>query len=154
MKFNIPAHIKRLVLVFLIFISLFLLLRHLLIPASFGKYGHYRAESITENSSLQPHYAGQAACFECHQDIEDIKAQDVHSGLHCEICHGPGVKHIASADTADIIKPSGRDFCGKCHGLNIARPGNIIKQIDLNKHNVGKSCTDCHNPHEPWKKRK
>jgi hypothetical protein len=83
-----------------------------------------------------------------------MKVQDVHNGVHCEICHGPGLKHVSSGDTADIIKPAGREFCSKCHAINIARPGNVIKQVDLAKHNVGKNCTECHNPHEPWKKRK
>ena len=64
---------------------------------------------------LEIHYAGQQACFECHQDIEDLKAQDVHSGIHCETCHGPGQKHVVSGEAADILKPSGREFCGSCH---------------------------------------
>ncbi len=150
MNFNIPTHIKRLILVFVIFISLFLLARHFLIPDTFGKYGPYRAASLDEYSLIEIHYSGQQACFECHQDIEDMKAQDVHSGIHCETCHGPGQKHVTSGEAADILKPTGREFCGRCHVINPAKQKNAIFQVDLNKHNIGKNCTDCHNPHQPW----
>ena len=108
MNFNIPAHIKRLILAFAVFISLFLLARHLLVPDSFGKYGPYRAAALDDYSLFETHYAGQKACFECHQDIEDVKSQDVHADIHCETCHGPGQKHIDTGEASDILKPSGR----------------------------------------------
>jgi hypothetical protein len=154
MKFYIPPQIPRLIIAFSIFIALFLLARHFLVPATFGQYGHYRAASLNDNSMPEIHYSGQQACFECHQDIEDLKAKDVHSDIHCEICHGPGQKHVISADAADIVKPSGREFCGSCHAQNAAKPKNAIVQIDLNKHNVDKNCIECHNPHQPWEMKK
>jgi hypothetical protein len=150
MNFNIPRHIKRLILVFAAFIALFILARHFLVPASFGKYGHYRAASLEENAQFEIHYAGQQACFECHQDIQDLKLQDVHSLIHCETCHGPGQKHVLSGEASDIIKPSGREFCGSCHQNNSARLTDAVFQVDLAKHNIGKNCTECHNPHQPW----
>lgn len=145
-----PLHIKRLLLVFAIFIALFLVARHFLVPESFGKYGHYRANALDESAKLEIHYAGQQACFECHQDIEDLKAQDVHSSIHCETCHGPGQKHVVSSEASDIFKPSGRDFCGSCHKKNAARLKDAVFQVDLTEHNIGKNCTECHNPHQPW----
>lgn len=154
MKFYIPPQIPRLVIAFAIFISLFLVARHFLVPDTFGKYGHYRAASLIDNAKPEIHYAGQQACFDCHQDIEDLKAKDVHSDIHCEVCHGPGEKHVISSEVADIFKPSGREFCGSCHALNAAKPKSAIFQIDLNKHNVGKNCTECHNPHQPWEMKK
>jgi hypothetical protein len=150
MKFNIPLHIKRLILVFAIFIALFLVARHFLIPESFGKYGPYRAASMDDYTRLEIHYSGQQACFECHQDIEDLKAADVHSGVHCETCHGPGQKHVVSSEASDILKPSGREFCGNCHKKNAARSKDAVFQVDLAEHNIGKNCTECHNPHQPW----
>jgi hypothetical protein len=154
MKLYIPPQIPRLALAFAIFISLFLVLRHFLVPDTFGEYGHYRGASLIDNQLPEIHYAGQQACFDCHQDIEDKKAQDVHSSIHCETCHGPGQKHVVSSEAADIIKPSGREFCGRCHSVNPARRLNAVFQVDLNKHNVGKNCTECHNPHQPWEKLK
>lgn len=154
MKFYIPTHIKRLILVFAIVISLFLVARNLLVPDTFGKYGHYRAATLDDYSLLEIHFAGQQACLECHQDVEDLKAQDVHSDIHCETCHGPGQKHVTSGEATDILKPSGREFCGSCHIMNAAKPKNAITQIDLNKHNIGKNCIECHNPHQPWEMKK
>ena len=82
MKFYIPPQLPRLALAFTIFILLFLLLRYLLVPVTFGEYGHYRGASLIDNASAEIHYAGQQACFECHQDVEDLKKQDVHSEIH------------------------------------------------------------------------
>jgi hypothetical protein len=154
MKFYIPPQLPRLGLAFAIFISLFLLLRHLLTPDTFGEYGHYRGASLGDNALPEIHYAGQKACFDCHQDVEDLKNQDVHSDIHCETCHGPGQKHVLSADTADILKPTGREFCGRCHKLNAAKKKDAVFQVDLTKHNVEKNCTECHNAHQPWKMKK
>jgi hypothetical protein len=150
MKLYIPPQLTRLSIAFAIFISLFLLLRHFLVPDTFGQYGHYRGASLIDNESVEIHYAGQQACFECHQDIEDLKLEDVHSTIHCETCHGPGQKHVVSGDIADIIKPSGREFCGSCHAKNAAKPKETIFQVNLAEHNTGKNCVECHNPHQPW----
>jgi len=154
MKLYIPPQIPRLALAFAIFISLFLLLRHFLVPDTFGKYGHYRAASLIDNAKPEIQYAGQETCFKCHQNIEDKKSQDVHSEIHCETCHGPGEKHVLSSKVEDIFKPSGREFCGKCHSLNAAKLKSAVFQIDLEKHNTGKNCIECHNPHQPWEMKK
>lgn len=154
MKLNIPPQIPRLALAFAVFISLFLVTRHFLRPVTFGEHGHYRGASLIENAQPEIHYSGQVACFKCHQDIEDKKAQDVHSEIHCETCHGPGQKHVISSKLADIMKPSGREFCGTCHSLNAAKQKNAVFQIDLAKHNIGKNCIECHNPHQPWEMKK
>jgi hypothetical protein len=150
MKLYIPPQLKRLALAFAIFISLFLLVRNMLVPATFGQYGHYRGASLAENADHENHFAGQKACLECHQDIEDIKLTDVHSNIRCETCHGPGQKHITSGEAADIFKPGSREFCGNCHQKNAAKRLTTIVQIDLNVHNTGKNCIECHNPHKPW----
>ena len=139
------------VVAFAIFIALFLVLRHILVPDTFGQYGHYRGASLTDNAAFEIHYAGQQACFECHQDIEDLKTQDVHSTIHCETCHGPGLKHTETSEAGDVIKPSEREFCGSCHALNAARRPDAIVQVDLKKHNTEKKCIECHNAHQPWK---
>jgi hypothetical protein len=154
MKFYVPPQLTRLALAFAIFISLFLLLRHFLVPATFGQYGHYRGASLMENALPEIHYAGQEACFKCHQDIEDLKAKDVHSEIHCETCHGPGLKHSEKGDTTGYPRPAGREFCALCHTLNAAKRKDAIVQIDPQKHNIGKKCIECHNPHQPWEMKK
>lgn len=150
MNFYIPPHIRRLILAFAIFIFLFLLVRHFFVPDTFGAYGHYRGAALMDNASAEIHYSGQKACFECHQDIEDLKAQDLHSEIHCETCHGPGQKHVVSSDSADISVPAGRASCGLCHSINAARKKDAVLQVDLKEHNVEKNCIECHNPHQPW----
>jgi DnaJ-class molecular chaperone len=109
---------------------------------------------LIDNTLPEIHYAGQQACFVCHQDIEDKKAQDVHSDIHCETCHGPGEKHVVNSKVEKILKPTGREFCGSCHALNAAKLKSAIFQIDLYKHNIGKNCIECHNPHQPWEMKK
>ena len=154
MKFYVPPQLTRLAIAFAVFISLFLVMRHFLVPATFGQYGHYRGASLEDNAKPEIHYSGQQACIECHQDIQDLKVQGPHNGVHCEICHGPGQKHVLSGEAKDILKPSGREFCGSCHAKNAAIHKGAIKQVDMNKNNVGKNCTECHNPHQPWKVKK
>jgi len=46
-----PAQLNRILLLFIAFIGLFLLVRHFLIPESFGQYGHYRGESLNDIAS-------------------------------------------------------------------------------------------------------
>ena len=144
-----PPQIKRLLPLFALFIGLFLLVRHFLVPATFGEYGHYRGMSLRENAENSRHYAGKTACAECHDDMASELASDVHSGLSCEICHGPGLDHATYSDSVGISKPSGRDFCGLCHSLNPARKKNVIVTIDLNDHNPEYDCIMCHPSHKP-----
>ena len=119
MKLYIPPQLKRLAIAFAIFISLFLLLRHFLVPDTFGQYGFYRGASLTDNASPTIHYAGEKACFDCHQEIEDAKKEDVHSTIRCEACHGPGGEHIANGGDVDkIVSSSSADICGRCHSGN------------------------------------
>ena len=150
MNFYIPPQLKRLFLAFAIFIFIFLLVRHFLLPDSFGELGPYRADALIDNAQVEMHYAGQQICFECHQDIEDSKTMDLHSEVHCETCHGPGLKHTESGEAKDIIKPATREFCGRCHNINAARRTETISQVDLNEHNIEFNCIECHNPHQPW----
>ena len=154
MKFYIPPQLTRLAPAFAIFIVLFLALRHFLLPDTFGEYGHYRGASLIDNAQREIHYSGQQSCFECHQDIEDLKAQDVHSEIRCEACHGPGQKHVLSGESADILKTTSRESCGLCHARNAAKQKSAIFQVDLKEHYIEKKCIECHNPHQPWEMKK
>jgi hypothetical protein len=145
-----PPQIKRLLPLFAIFIGLFLLVRHLLIPDSFGEFGHYRGLAIQENAAALPHYAGKEACAECHDDMAASLASDAHAGIACETCHGPGLDHVNYPDSIEIKKPAGREFCALCHALNPARNKDVVVQIDVKDHNIENDCIECHNPHMPW----
>ncbi|MBN2172637.1 MAG: NapC/NirT family cytochrome c [Bacteroidales bacterium] len=145
-----PVQLKTLLPLFILFILAFLIIRHFLVPDSFGQNGHYRAESLEENADHPIFYAGKAVCIECHDDIAALLDSDAHSGLSCEVCHGPGALH---ADDFEIKleKPGTREFCGSCHQIHPARRIEVINQVDIKEHHLErKNCIDCHNPHAVW----
>jgi len=168
-----PLHIKRLIIVFAVFIVLFLILQRLLKPDSFGEIGHYRTKAIEENTQAALLYAGFARCSSCHDSIRMGIAEGLHNMLACEICHGPGLKHALYAgmfigshlpDSLLLHKPDERKDCAVCHQINPARikvlfdtvDNTLIRQINVMEHNLmskktkkERKCISCHNPHQP-----
>ena len=145
-----PSQLRTLIPLFILFIVLFLVARHFLVPESFGEAGHYRFNSIEDNRAKPMHYAGIEACNECHDDYVLELRSNMHAGLICETCHGPGLAHYDNPDSARLIIPDQREHCGLCHSYNPSRNSEVITMIDLNEHNVENQCIDCHNPHSPW----
>lgn len=146
-----PSQLKSLLPLLVVFILIFLIARHFLVPESFGKYGHYRANAMDEIGALPIHYAGKEECAACHDKEAAQLSSDVHAGLSCEVCHGPGAKHADDPETNKLIKPGTREDCGKCHNINPARRIEVIDQIDIKTHHLEKeNCIDCHNPHAVW----
>ena len=146
-----PVQIKRLLIYFTVFIGLIAVSRYLLVPESFGQFGHYRGNSLAENADKPIHYSGAEACNECHDDIMLSKNSDLHADLSCETCHGPGQAHFDDPEAFPVERPSGRDYCTSCHAMNPARNPRVIAQIDPEDHNTDHDeCIDCHNPHMPW----
>ena len=148
-----PQHIKRLIMVFVVFIILFLILQHILKPVSFGKLGHYRELSIHENSIKPLYYAGAVNCSNCHDSIHVIKAEGFHAQLNCEVCHGPGLKHALYAgqfkgrqlpDSLILTMPNERRDCAICHEINAARikilfdtiNNTMVRQVNVMEHNL------------------
>ncbi|MCK4749497.1 MAG: hypothetical protein KAT15_20730 [Bacteroidales bacterium] len=146
-----PVQLRRLIPLFVISIALFLLIRHFLVPDSFGQYGHYRGDALIDVASKEIVHASKEDCYDCHDDIQEKVANDSHAGLSCIICHGPGLAHVNDPWEGKINKESGREFCGRCHDLNAARSTDVIFQIDITTHHTEKqNCIECHNPHEVW----
>ncbi|MEK7287628.1 MAG: hypothetical protein AAB091_03600 [Elusimicrobiota bacterium] len=144
-------HIAHLAILFVFVIAAFFIGRILLVPKSFGKIGHYRADAIKEVRALPIRYAGQEACKDCHGAIFSAKISDGHKKISCESCHGAGGSHVENPADAKPSKPSEkqmREFCGVCHSQNISRPRNF-PQVDMYAHNPGLSCNGCHDPHKP-----
>lgn len=144
-----PKYIIRLILLFALFLISFLVLRHFLVPESFGDLGHYRANAIDDIASLPVKYTGNSACIDCHEEIDTLKRTDKHAFINCESCHGPGYLHIEDPTPENIVRNTEREFCGRCHTKNASR-AKIIKQVDLAEHNTESKCVECHNPHAPW----
>ncbi len=97
-----PAQLNRILLLFIAFIGLFLLVRHFLIPDTFGQYGHYRGDSLEDNMSREMTYADKEDCFACHSDIQEKLENEMHAGLSCLICHGPGRRHVEDPQIGNI----------------------------------------------------
>jgi len=146
-----PEQLKRLLPLFAIFVILFLIVRHLLTPDSFGQYGHYRGDALKENANKELIYTTKEECFECHSDIAELVEADVHFEISCLSCHGPGLEHVNNPEADNIEKDGSREFCGRCHSINPARSTNMIFQVDIKEHYPErKNCIDCHNPHQVW----
>ena len=145
-----PKIIFRLLLSFVVFVSVFILIRHFLVPYSFGDNGHYRALSIEDNKNRTLFYKGDEACNECHKDVFDLTETDVHSEISCETCHAP--KITASTD-CKVNPPTVKgtiNFCSQCHTQNSAREAIGFPNIDIEEHKGDQNCIECHNPHAPW----
>ncbi len=122
--------------------------RLILVPKTFGEFGHYRGAAPNEVASRDITYAGSNACMDCHSDIYELKRESNHKGLACEVCHGPAEAHVNAPDSIKPTIPRGRGYCPLCHGYNPSRPSGF-PQILPELHNPGKACITCHNPHQP-----
>ena len=61
------GHLFRFAFLFVVAFVVFLLVRHFVVPKSFGEYGHYRGAAIGEIAARPLHYAGHETCETCHQ---------------------------------------------------------------------------------------
>ncbi len=141
--------LSRLAIVFVLLISGYIAARYLLVPETFGDLGHYRAASIDDIVAQPIKYTGHEICFECHDDIFEIKQASYHKDVNCEVCHGPGIEHVEDEDL-EILPPAPRErgFCPLCHEYNPSRPTGF-PQIEVISHNPGEPCITCHNSHDP-----
>lgn len=141
-------HLIRLAAVILIACIAFVVLRAAVVPKSFGKYGHYRADAISEIAARPIAHAGHEVCEACHTDIADQKKLGRHVVVPCEACHGPQARH---ADDPATIKPPKLDtavVCARCHEANSAKPREF-PQVATADHSAGLACDTCHQPHRP-----
>ena len=145
---RIPQQIISLAILFALAIGALVWARILLIPESFGRYGHYRADAVDEIISQEIKYAGYRACIDCHDDISELKERSHHRDVSCEVCHGPAAKHTDSPDEFTPEAPRGRGYCPLCHGYNPSRPTGFPQIITM-FHNPGQPCMKCHDPHNP-----
>lgn len=119
-------------------------------------------------------------CYGCHTTASTTKGQfnpaALVPGVGCESCHGPGLNHVAAAnsgvaDSGDsaIFNPGklnridSVDFCGACHRTpkDVLASGNLgVFRVRFAPYRLEKSecwkqgddritCTACHDPHKP-----
>jgi ABC-type nickel/cobalt efflux system permease component RcnA len=146
--FKDTEHLLRLFAVLVIGVVAFVVLRAAVVPKSFGKYGHYRADAITEIASRPIAHAGHEVCEGCHTDVVDQKKLGKHVVVPCEACHGAQAKH---ADDPANVQPPKLDtavVCSRCHEANSAKP-KAFPQVVTADHAQGIACDTCHRPHRP-----
>lgn len=140
-------HLVRLAAVMLIVLAAFVILRTLIVPKSFGEYGHFRGAAIAEIAAKPIVHAGHQTCEGCHSDIADKKKTGKHVVVACEACHGALANH---ADDPSI-QPAKLDtavLCARCHEENSAKP-KWFPQVVTAEHSGGLACDTCHQPHTP-----
>jgi hypothetical protein len=142
------GHLFRLAAVFAIGLVLFFVARGFMVPHSFGEYGHYRGDALTEIAARPAAFAGHQACETCHTDVLDTKKNSKHARVNCEACHGPLARH---ADDPSALEPAKLDtavLCVRCHEANIAKPRDFPQVVSAD-HSSGLPCDTCHQPHSP-----
>jgi uncharacterized CHY-type Zn-finger protein len=145
--FKDAGHLFRFAFLFVIAFGVFLVIRHFVVPKSFGEYGHYRGAAIAEIAARPVNFAGHETCETCHADILAVKAPGKHANVNCEACHGPLAKHAEDPS----IQPPKLDtavLCVRCHAASAAKPKNF-PQISADEHSGGVPCETCHQPHSP-----
>lgn len=134
----------------------FLIVRAFLIPASFGKYGFYRADNVQEQMNKPVSFAKRGTCGNCHDKIVQVHTKAKHQSVQCQNCHAPLVLHVKNDDFVGEmpIKRSPK-MCLRCHRKLPSRPLDF-PQIDSKDHlgvaeqllPIGE-CIKCHHPHDP-----
>jgi hypothetical protein len=146
-RFKDAEHLLRLALVFIAGVILFVVVRAILVPRSFGQYGHYRGNAIGEIASQPVHFAGHQTCETCHADLAAVKSKGKHVTVNCEACHGALANHAGDPS----VQPAKLDtavLCVRCHAASAARPKSF-PQIIADEHSGGLPCETCHQPHSP-----
>ncbi len=146
--FKDAGHLFRLAAVFVCGILAFLGIRAVLVPKSFGQYGHYRGDALAEVAARPVSFAGHPACEDCHTDVLEKKKSGRHAHVNCEACHGAQAKH---ADDPGSVQPAKLDtavLCVRCHEANIAKPKGFPQVVSAD-HSNGMPCDTCHQPHSP-----
>jgi predicted CXXCH cytochrome family protein len=141
-------HLVRLALVLGAGVLVFLLIRRVVVPPSFGKLGHYRAASIDTVMARPITFAGHGTCEACHDEIFQTKNQGKHAKVACEACHEGSARHTEDPTTNKAIKPDVATLCVRCHEADPARP-KWFPQVVSKDHSQGLVCNTCHNPHRP-----
>ena len=71
-----------------------LLFKNILIPDSFGIYGYYRADAISEAALVPIRHWTNISCFKCHPYEAKIHKNGHHQTISCEFCHGTYADHV------------------------------------------------------------
>lgn len=154
------THLVRIAVALGVLLLVGLLARVVLLPKSFGKYGHYRADAIKDEMNREVRHMTNDSCLACHSHIKEVHLDGVHKTVSCEFCHGPLADHVKDGKKIGTLpvkkKTEITDLCLRCHNQIIrARPTESIKMVSAAKHLEDKhvrldhTCDQCHNVHAP-----
>ena len=133
---------------FVLLFVVFLVVRHYVVPKTFGQYGHYRAAAIGDVAAHPVKFAGHETCEGCHTDILDVKSKGKHAHVNCEACHGALGNHASDPASVTPVKPDTAVLCARCHTASAAKPKGFPQVVPAD-HSNGLPCQTCHNPHSP-----
>lgn len=155
-------HIVRAVLLLIVAAVSFVIVRHFLIPQTFGRYGHFRAASVTEHAALSPVHGDVEACADCHDEPSKERSAGKHAAVSCEVCHAPLGVHIRDEEkVASMPVDRTSRLCALCHERLTARRMDfpqVVLRDHLVENGAGFSegedmkegvCLECHNAHNP-----
>lgn len=139
-----------------------LLFKSLLLPKSFGTYGHFRADAIQEIAQNPVRHGTNNSCYTCHPYEAKVHKVGFHKTISCEFCHGTYADHVADNKKIAAL-PVKKDkeittLCLRCHNTEIkARPEAVIKTVAMPDHlknqqvKLSHNCNQCHHVHAPLK---
>src|ERR1035438_10517555 len=96
--FKDAGHLFRFAGLFVLAFLVFLVVRHYVVPKSFGQYGHYRGAAMGEIAAHPVKFAGHDTCEGCHADVADAKKAGKHAHVNCEACHGALVERLPNPE--------------------------------------------------------
>lgn len=96
------------------------------ITDSNGKPGQNQWNVETKRwADFEPGKIKQFDCAPCHttgytsdfhqKNMPGVNGTWIFEGVTCERCHGPGGKHVVSANKSDIQRVRYSELCGQCH---------------------------------------
>ena len=177
--FKDAGHLFRFAGLFVLAFLVFLVVRHYVVPKSFGQYGHYRGAAIGEIAQHPAKFAGHEACETCHTDEAAKKKAGKHAHVNCEACHGAIFERLPVAEQprpnlfqraiALIVRPMPPDPLLLRHAedpsVKPVLPDTAVlcarchtasaampkgfPQVVPAEHSNGMPCETCHNPHSP-----
>lgn len=141
-------HLIRVVVLLALGVVAFLVIRRVVVPTGFGKYGHFRPAALADIRARPVKFAGHAACEACHSDVADTKSKGKHAGVACQACHGPLANHADDPGSVVPKLPDVAVLCVRCHEANASKPKSFPQVVSA-EHSGGVACNVCHQPHNP-----
>ncbi|MCA9262278.1 MAG: hypothetical protein KDA60_00455 [Planctomycetales bacterium] len=154
-----------------------LTVRGMMVPESFGRQGPYRDTALDEIASRPSVLQTDSVCHECHEDIQEERAESRHVTVRCVHCHGRATEHVILARQAessdgevtpaaewdgnfltdqDLYIARNRKVCLVCHEQAVGMPEDFQKIIvaeHLEEQGASEpesieTCFECHGPHD------